>query len=113
MRDIARRIIFYSDDSSMYTIYEHEYVVAVILFHCYDTVLCTAACLEWDGCRNGTVCYRALVYFVFNYSHLFWMGDLNYRIAMSDPEVKEKVKKKEWTQLFHADQVHIPLLLCA
>jgi hypothetical protein len=26
MKDIARRIIFYNDDASMYSIYEHEYV---------------------------------------------------------------------------------------
>eukprot|EP00026_Physarum_polycephalum_P002205 Phypoly_transcript_02210.p1 GENE.Phypoly_transcript_02210~~Phypoly_transcript_02210.p1 ORF type:complete len:894 (+),score=189.75 Phypoly_transcript_02210:175-2856(+) len=62
MKDIARRIIFYNDDSSMYSIYEHDM--------------------------------------------LFWIGDLNYRIALSDNEVKEKIKRREWTALFHADQLY-------
>jgi hypothetical protein len=47
-----------------------------------------------------------LVALLFSFcSHLFWIGDLNYRIGLNDFEVKEKIKKKEWQSLFQADQV--------
>lgn len=46
-----------------------------------------------------------MVYLFVSCSILFWEGDLNYRIALPDAEVKEKIKKREWTALFHADQV--------
>eukprot|EP00177_Eucheuma_denticulatum_P004890 GFKZ01008886.1.p1 GENE.GFKZ01008886.1~~GFKZ01008886.1.p1 ORF type:complete len:781 (+),score=116.00 GFKZ01008886.1:70-2412(+) len=37
--------------------------------------------------------------------HLFWMGDLNYRIAMDRDKVLQLVEDKQWAKLREADQL--------
>lgn len=37
--------------------------------------------------------------------HLFWMGDLNYRIAMDRDMVLQLVEEKQWAKLREADQL--------
>lgn len=38
-------------------------------------------------------------------SQIFWFGDLNYRINMSDEEVRKLVAQKKWDELINYDQV--------
>lgn len=38
-------------------------------------------------------------------SQIFWFGDLNYRINMSDGEVRKLVALKKWDELMNYDQV--------
>jgi len=40
-------------------------------------------------------------------SQIFWFGDLNYRINMSDGEVRKRVALKKWDELMNYDQVRI------
>lgn len=46
---------------------------------------------------------------IFEHDNLFWMGDLNYRIDLPDEVVREKIKKAQWSHLFHADQLNIQM----
>lgn len=39
------------------------------------------------------------------YSHLIWLGDLNYRINFSEPEIKSCLRKGQLDTLIVADQV--------
>ena len=43
--------------------------------------------------------------FSFNNSQVFWFGDLNYRLNMSDSEVRKLVAQKRWDELKNSDQV--------
>ncbi|KAK5576317.1 hypothetical protein RB653_007458 [Dictyostelium firmibasis] len=43
---------------------------------------------------------------IFDHDQLFWIGDLNYRIPLPDGEVKEKIKKKDFYNLFLVDQLN-------
>ncbi|EAL73184.1 RhoGAP domain-containing protein [Dictyostelium discoideum AX4] len=43
---------------------------------------------------------------IFDHDQLFWIGDLNYRIPLPDNEVKEKIKKKDFYNLFLVDQLN-------
>ncbi|GAQ84564.1 type I inositol-1, 4, 5-triphosphate 5-phosphatase cvp2 [Klebsormidium nitens] len=36
-----------------------------------------------------------------------WLGDLNYRIALPDEEVREAVKKQDWETLVESDQLRL------
>lgn len=47
-----------------------------------------------------------------NDSQIFWFGDLNYRINMSDGEVRKLVALKKWDELKNYDQVRTKSLLC-
>jgi hypothetical protein len=44
---------------------------------------------------------------LFANSQIFWFGDLNYRINMSDGEVRKLVDLKKWDKLMSHDQVGI------
>ncbi|CAI9095472.1 OLC1v1031430C4 [Oldenlandia corymbosa var. corymbosa] len=39
------------------------------------------------------------------HDQIFWFGDLNYRINMSDEEVRKLVSKKHWSELLNSDQL--------
>lgn len=43
-------------------------------------------------------------------SKIFWFGDLNYRINMSDAEVRKLVDRKQWAVLLNHDQVCKPVI---
>ncbi|EGC34737.1 inositol 5-phosphatase 4 [Dictyostelium purpureum] len=43
---------------------------------------------------------------IFDHDQLFWIGDLNYRIPLPDYEVKEKIKKRDFYNLFLVDQLN-------
>lgn len=45
-------------------------------------------------------------------SQVFWFGDLNYRINMSDSEVRKLVAKKQWHELLNSDQVRLERIWC-
>ncbi|XP_047964365.1 type I inositol polyphosphate 5-phosphatase 2-like [Salvia hispanica] len=40
-----------------------------------------------------------------SHDKIFWFGDLNYRINMSDSEVRKLVEKKQWAVLLNHDQL--------
>ncbi|KAH6790738.1 myo-inositol polyphosphate 5-phosphatase 2 [Perilla frutescens var. frutescens] len=40
-----------------------------------------------------------------SHDQIFWFGDLNYRINMSDAEVRKLVDKKQWSVLLNHDQL--------
>lgn len=40
-----------------------------------------------------------------SHDQIFWFGDLNYRINMSDAEVRKLVDKKQWAVLLNHDQL--------
>jgi len=42
---------------------------------------------------------------LFPNSQIFWFGDLNYRINMSDGEIRKLVDLKKWNELMKFDQV--------
>ncbi|KAK8598954.1 hypothetical protein V6N13_076897 [Hibiscus sabdariffa] len=41
-----------------------------------------------------------------SHDQIFWFGDLNYRLNMSDAEVRKLVALKRWDQLINNDQLH-------
>jgi len=42
---------------------------------------------------------------IHDHDHLFWLGDLNYRIDLGDDEVKAAIRVSDWDTLFAADQL--------
>lgn len=44
-------------------------------------------------------------------SRIIWLGDLNYRIALSYDDAKRLVETKDWTALFDKDQVIITIFI--
>jgi hypothetical protein len=40
-------------------------------------------------------------------SQIFWFGDLNYRINMSDGKVRKLIALNKWDELMEYDQVRI------
>ncbi|KAK9667886.1 hypothetical protein RND81_13G018200 [Saponaria officinalis] len=40
-----------------------------------------------------------------SHDHIFWFGDLNYRLNMTDTEIRKLVVKKKWNELFSNDQL--------
>lgn len=40
-----------------------------------------------------------------SHDHIFWFGDLNYRLNMLDTEVRKLVALKKWDQLINSDQL--------
>jgi phosphatidylinositol-bisphosphatase len=44
---------------------------------------------------------------IFDHDNIFWMGDLNYRIDLTDEVVREKIKLQQWDYLWQADQLNI------
>lgn len=48
--------------------------------------------------------------FIYSFSYLFWIGDLNYRITLTDMEVRQRINEKNWGALLEADQVSRNLL---
>jgi phosphatidylinositol-bisphosphatase len=42
---------------------------------------------------------------ILDHDHIFWLGDLNYRIDLSDNEVRAKIAEKDWNALLAADQL--------
>ncbi|ELP88816.1 inositol polyphosphate 5-phosphatase OCRL-1, putative, partial [Entamoeba invadens IP1] len=45
-----------------------------------------------------------------DHDYVIWMGDLNYRIQMDDKEVRDKVEKGMFEELFEHDQLHTAML---
>jgi len=43
---------------------------------------------------------------IYEHDQLFWIGDLNYRIPLPDQEVKDRIKKKDFYNLFLQDQLY-------
>lgn len=41
------------------------------------------------------------------HSHVIWMGDLNYRINMAEPEIKMKLNQGRQHELLEYDQVSL------
>jgi inositol polyphosphate 5-phosphatase INPP5B/F len=42
---------------------------------------------------------------IHEHDHLFWMGDLNYRIDLADDDLKAAIRVGDWDTLFAADQL--------
>ncbi|CAM8982985.1 unnamed protein product [Rhodiola kirilowii] len=40
-----------------------------------------------------------------SHDQIFWFGDLNYRLSMSDAKVRKLVAKKQWAELINSDQL--------
>ncbi|KAL9242710.1 hypothetical protein vseg_016685 [Gypsophila vaccaria] len=40
-----------------------------------------------------------------SHDHIFWFGDLNYRLNMTDSEIRKLVAKKKWNELLNNDQL--------
>ncbi|MBA0646489.1 hypothetical protein Goklo_014453 [Gossypium klotzschianum] len=40
------------------------------------------------------------------HDQIFWFGDLNYRLNMSDADIRELVAQKRWNELINYDQLH-------
>lgn len=43
-------------------------------------------------------------------SQIFWFGDLNYRLNMSDVDIRKLVAQKRWNELINYDQVSITVI---
>ncbi|KAE8698108.1 Type I inositol 1,4,5-trisphosphate 5-phosphatase 2 [Hibiscus syriacus] len=41
-----------------------------------------------------------------SHDQVFWFGDLNYRLNMSDAKVRKLVAQKRWEELLNSDQLH-------
>ncbi|MBA0684767.1 hypothetical protein Goari_026330, partial [Gossypium aridum] len=41
-----------------------------------------------------------------SHDQIFWFGDLNYRLSMSDTKVRKLVALKRWDELLNNDQLH-------
>lgn len=74
---------------------------------------CTRACLfdiQWFGlhCLGN---YLLFYYFkgqkLLHHDHVFWFGDFNYRIDLTNEEVKDFVHQRNWTKMQLADQLNI------
>ncbi|KAL9687295.1 hypothetical protein QQ045_031695 [Rhodiola kirilowii] len=51
-------------------------------------------------------CDPDFVHFVSGFViQIFWFGDLNYRLNMSDAEVRKFVAQKQWNKLIRSDQL--------
>ena len=49
---------------------------------------------------------NSLFVFVFLFSHLFWLGDLNYRVSINDlNEVYRRIESADWATLLAHDQL--------
>ena len=44
---------------------------------------------------------------VFQFDHVFFFGDLNYRIALPEPEIKGLIKRGDFTSLLGFDQLNV------
>ncbi|KAG1327640.1 type I inositol polyphosphate 5-phosphatase 10-like [Cocos nucifera] len=44
---------------------------------------------------------------ILEHDRVIWLGDLNYRIALSDTETRKLLKRKNWDALFKKDQLKI------
>jgi len=42
---------------------------------------------------------------IFDHQHVIWFGDLNYRVDLSREDLMGNIEKKEWNQLYQADQL--------
>ncbi|KAL6061671.1 phosphoinositide 5-phosphatase [Balamuthia mandrillaris] len=47
---------------------------------------------------------------IFSTDHLFWLGDLNYRIIGTNVEVRQKIQEQDWAWLYERDQLHLQML---
>ena len=45
-----------------------------------------------------------------DHEHVFWIGDLNYRIDLPDEHVRNLVALGSWAELFDADQLRLQQL---
>ena len=80
------------DEKSPETILDHEYVVPPAQLYISRTKL-----EKWK--TNILVCH------ILSFSRIIWLGDLNYRIALSYRSVKALVEMHNWKQLLEKDQV--------
>lgn len=44
---------------------------------------------------------------ILGHDRIIWFGDLNYRIALSDSEVRSMVEKEDWKALLKSDQLRV------
>ncbi|XP_021852953.2 type I inositol polyphosphate 5-phosphatase 2 [Spinacia oleracea] len=44
-----------------------------------------------------------------SHDQIFWFGDLNYRLNMTDSEIRKHAAKKEWSELINSDQLSTEL----
>ncbi|KAI9207176.1 Endonuclease/exonuclease/phosphatase [Polychytrium aggregatum] len=47
------------------------------------------------------------IFTIFDCDHLFWMGDLNYRIELDDQEIKQMIESNDFQMILCRDQRHI------
>jgi phosphatidylinositol-bisphosphatase len=45
--------------------------------------------------------------YVWHQDYLFWCGDFNYRIDLSNEDVKELVRQENWGALQECDQLNV------
>eukprot|EP00698_Gefionella_okellyi_P011920 TRINITY_DN317_c0_g1_i1.p1 TRINITY_DN317_c0_g1~~TRINITY_DN317_c0_g1_i1.p1 ORF type:complete len:675 (-),score=112.24 TRINITY_DN317_c0_g1_i1:505-2529(-) len=57
--------------------------------------------------QQANVMYLNTQFGVFDHDHLFWMGDLNYRISLPDLEIKQRIEMQEYSYLLKHDQLLI------
>lgn len=46
--------------------------------------------------------------YIVGFSKVIWLGDLNYRIALSYADTKKLLMENDWDALFEKDQVTFP-----
>ncbi|KAK6947458.1 hypothetical protein RJ641_000931 [Dillenia turbinata] len=46
---------------------------------------------------------------ILSHDQIFWFGDLNYRLNMSDTEIRKLVARKQWEKLINHDQLNTEL----
>jgi len=66
--------------------------------------LCRSADLHRNQCR---VVFNCLCTYFTNCSRIIWLGDLNYRIALSYCSAKALVEMHNWKQLLEKDQLRM------
>ena len=45
---------------------------------------------------------------MYNFSYVFWIGDLNFRIdEVPKKEIEDRISKKDYEYLWQFDQVHV------
>ena len=44
---------------------------------------------------------------IYSHHHLFWLGDLNYRIDLPNETIRQAIDRADWAALFAADQLNI------
>ncbi|GAU26810.1 hypothetical protein TSUD_289150 [Trifolium subterraneum] len=49
--------------------------------------------------------YRGLPKGILDHERIIWLGDLNFRISLSDVETKALISKKQWSKLAEKDQL--------